>query len=176
MCIRDSTDAAQRHFVKTNTDKIGRSNLLEALPEWVRPARPSVKFDLTTPDLKQHSDAVHSKRTECAPGMNGIPYVVYKKCPAALSRLLNIIQRVWKEKTIPHSWQCGFVVLIPKATTRDLADPAEFRPIALINVEGRLFFTLAECRLSNYMLANGYMDSQIQKRLSSRNWWLCGAF
>ena len=95
--------------------------------------------------------------------MNGIPYVVYKKCPAALSRLLKIIQRVWKEKTIPHSWQCGFVVLIPKATTRDRADPAEFRPIALINVEGRLFFTLAEWRLSNYMLANAYMDSQIQK-------------
>ena len=156
-------DAAHRHFVKTNTDKNGRSNLLEALPEWVRPARPSVKFDLTTPDLKQLSDAVHSKRTKCAPGMNGIPYVVYKKCPAALSRLLKIIQRVWKEKTIPHSWQCGFVVLIPKATTRDRADPAEFRPIALINVEGRLFFTLAEWRLSNYMLANGYMDSQIQK-------------
>ena len=56
-------DAAHRHFVKTNTDKNGRSNLLEALPEWVRPARLSVKFDLTTPDLKQLSDAVHSKRT-----------------------------------------------------------------------------------------------------------------
>ena len=66
-------DAAHRHFVKTNTDKIGRSNLLEALPEWVRPARPSVKFDLTTPDLKQLSGAVHSKGTKCAPGMNSIP-------------------------------------------------------------------------------------------------------
>ena len=85
-------DAA--HFVKTNTDKIGRSNLLEASPEWARPARPSVKFDLTNPDLKQLSDAVYSKRTKCAPGMNGIPYVVYKKCPAALSCLLKIIQRV----------------------------------------------------------------------------------
>ena len=87
-------DAAHQHFVKTNTDKIGRSNLLEPLPEWVRPAKPSVKFDLTTPDLKQLSDAVHSKRTKCAPGMNSIPYVVYKMCPAALSRLLKIIQRV----------------------------------------------------------------------------------
>ena len=95
--------------------------------------------------------------------MNGIPYVVYKQCPAALSRLLKIIQRVWKEKTIPHSWQCGFVVLIPKATTRDFADPAEYRSIALINVEGHLFFALAEWRLSNYMLADGYMDGQIQK-------------
>ena len=153
---------AHTHFVKTNSDA-HRSVVLEPMPGWIRPPSPRIKFDESVPTAEQLADAVRGKRTKCSPGMNGITYLVYKKCPAAMSRLLVIIQRVWKEKEIPRSWQCGFVILIPKASTTNLSDPSEFRPIALINVEGRLLFTLMEWRLSNFMIKNGYMDSSLQK-------------
>ena len=142
--------------MKTNSDG-HRSVVLKPLPEWVRPASPKIKFEESVPTAQQLAQAVHSKRTRNAPGMNGIPYLVYKKCPAALARLLKIIHRVWKDKEIPRSWQCGFVILIPKSSTTTLSDPTEFRPIALINTEGRLFFTLMEWRLSNFMIKNGYI-------------------
>jgi hypothetical protein len=64
---------------------------------------------------------------------------------------------------VPVSWQRGFIILIPKSSTADLHDVAEFRPIALLNSEGRLFFTLMEWRLSDYMVSNGYLDSTLQK-------------
>ena len=118
------------------------------------------------------NDAVHTKRSKCAAGINAITYLVYKKCPAARCRLIKIMKRVWKEKVIPKSWQCGFIILIPKATTTDLNDPGEFRPIALINVEGRLFFTLMEWRLSDVQWVFRHCDTE---RISARGWWMCGA-
>ena len=69
---------------------------------------------------------------------------------------------------IPVSWQRGCIILIPKSSTKDLSDPSEFRPIALLNAEGRLFFTLMEWRLSDYMVSNGYLGSTVQKRVHER--------
>ena len=109
------------------------------------------------------SEQIRSKKTKSAPGMNAIPYVVYKKCPAILPFLLLIFGRVWSEGTVPVSWQRGVIILIPKGTTKDCSQPSEFRPIALLNAEGRLFFTLMEWRLSDYMIANNYLNSREQK-------------
>ena len=93
--------------------------------------------------------------------MNAIPFVVYKKCPKLLEILLRIMNRVWKEKKVPVSWQRAMVVLLAKSD--NLTDPGEFRPIALLNAEGRLFFTLMNWRLSSFMLGNGYIDREVQK-------------
>ena len=49
---------------------------------------------------------------------------------------------VWESKEIPWSWQCALVVLISKSEVLDT--PSEFRPIALLNAEGRLDFTLMQ--------------------------------
>ena len=53
------------------------------------------------------------------------------------------------------------VVLLSKSETLNL--PSKFRPIALLNAEGRLFFTLMKWRLSTYMFSNGYIDTKVQK-------------
>ena len=57
------------------------------------------------------------------------------------------------------------MVLISKSEVLDT--PSEFRPIALLNAEGRLFFTLMQWRLSDYMLKNGHIDSSVQKGFMS---------
>ena len=43
-----------------------------------------------------------------------------------------------------------------------MADPTECRPIDLLNSEGRLFFTLMEWRLTDYMIENRYFDTTVQ--------------
>ena len=155
-------DEAYRHFTKTNTDN-DRSAVLQPLAGWKRPPEPTHAFQSLPPTLEQLKAAVACKKSKCAPGINAIPYIVYKKCPEILRFLLQIFKRVWKDKAIPVSWQRGVIVLIPKSSTTDLADPKEFRPIALLNSEGRLFFTLMEWRLSDYMIRNGYFDTAVQK-------------
>lgn len=156
------SDAAWAHFNKTNSDA-ERSNVLEAMTGWVRPDLPTFAFEMEEPSQQNLKDAVRSKKTKCAPGMNGIPYLVYKKCPELLASLILIFKRVWKERVVPQRWQCGFIILIPKGTTKDTSDPSEFRPITMLNAEGRLFFTLMEWRLTTYMTSNGYIDATIQK-------------
>ena len=155
-------NTAYEHFTATNKDDT-RAEALTAMPGWKRPNRPKHKFLKSAPTRKNLEEAVRCKKSKCAPGINGIPYLVYKKCPGVLKFLLDIMTRVWKEKKIPVSWQRGFIILIPKSSTGDLNDPSEFRPIALLNSEGRLFFTLMEWRLSDYMVKNGYLDSRVQK-------------
>jgi hypothetical protein len=109
---------------------------------------------------------VRKKRNKNAPGINGIPFLVYKKCPKVLKILLEIMNRVWSEKVVPHSWQQAVIVLLAKSD--ELNKPSEFRPIALLNAEGRLFFTLMNWRLSAYMLNNGYIDVSVQKGFIER--------
>ena len=58
---------------------------------------------------------------------------------------------------MPISWQCALVVLLSKSDGLD--DPSEFRPIALLNAEGRLFFTLVQWKLSSYFVGNGYITT-----------------
>ena len=77
---------AYQHFAKTNTDK-DRSAVLQPLAGWERPPRPAHVFQFSEPTLEQLKAAVACKKSKCAPGINAIPYVVYKKCPAILKFL-----------------------------------------------------------------------------------------
>ena len=38
-----------------------------------------------------------------------------------------------------------------------------FRPISLLNVEGKIFFGVFAKRLTTFLLANGYIDTSVQK-------------
>lgn len=52
-------------------------------------------------------------------------------------------------------------VLIPKE--KDASDISQFRPICLLNVEGKTFFSVIAQRLSAYLEKNKYVDTYIQK-------------
>ena len=109
---------------------------------------------------------VDKRKNKNAPGLNAIPFVVYKMCPKVLPVLLQIMNRVWEERTVPTSWQRALVVLLAKSDVLD--DPSEFRPIALLNAEGRLFFSIMNVRLSDYMRKNKYIDVSVQKGFMER--------
>ena len=151
---------AEEYFKPLYSDA-KRDTKYKAPPGCVRPIKPKFKFDLSPPTVAQLKKAVLKKWNRNAPGLNAIPFVVYKKCDKVLDILAQIMRRVWEEKVIPKSWQRAIVVLLAKS--EDLASPGEFRPIALLNAEGRLFFTLMNARLSSFMLKNRYINTRIQK-------------
>jgi len=59
------------------------------------------------------------------------------------------------------SWQIARIKLLSKGS--DLSHPSLMRPISILNVEGRIFFTIYQQRLSSYLLNNNYIQRKVQK-------------
>ena len=97
-------------------------------------------------------------------GMNGLSYVLYKRCPFAADLLFRVVQRVWEDKRVPHSWQMARITLLSKSDKEeDHAKPDMFRPIAVGNTDGKVFFSLVNCRFTEFMLGNKFINTSIQK-------------
>ncbi|GFN88311.1 reverse transcriptase [Plakobranchus ocellatus] len=52
-------------------------------------------------------------------------------------------------------------VYIPKEQESKLIN--QFRPISLLNVEGKIFFSVMASRLTKYLTENGYINTSVQK-------------
>ena len=122
---------------------------------------PSVPFPKQTPSFEEFGNCVRRARNGSAPGPNGIPYVVWKYCPSLKRRLYTICQKVWSTGKTPSSWSQAVIVLFHKSGTT--SDPTNFRPIALSNCDGKLFFSLLSKSFTSYMIRNEYFDKQTQK-------------
>ena len=67
----------------------------------------------------------------------------------------------WKNQVIPSEWQRAVTVFIPKE--QNSSTISQFRSIALLNVEGKIFFSILAKRLTSYLTSNGYIDTSCQK-------------
>ena len=105
-----------------------------------------------------------TRRNASAPGLNGIPYKVYKKCPKTSKFLFKIFQACFKRCQIPIQWRSAQEIFIPKVSTPSNTKISDFRPIALLNVEGKLFFSLISKRLETHLICNNkFINNSIQK-------------
>ena len=121
----------------------------------------SVEFDNSLPSWRAFNKRLRKTRSKSAPGPNGVPYLVYKRCPGVARLLWSYLRGMWKNNTMSESWRKAEGIFIPK---EDGATSVEkFRTISLLNVEGKLYFALQADRLVTYTLANGYIDTSIQK-------------
>ena len=100
-------------------------------------------------------------RSCSAPGPNCLPYKVYKHCPTLLRKLWLLLKVIWRKGTIPPEWQTAEGIFTPKE--KDSKDVTQFRTISLLNVEGKIFFSVLSRRLSSYLLNNKYIDTAVQR-------------
>ena len=154
-------EVADDFFRKTYENVPMRERIYEPFPGLQRPTAPSVMFNTKVPSDQELSVTTRKKKNGSSPGFNGISYLVYKKCSHIRKKLLAIIQRVWKEKRIPLSWRIGRVTEIPKE--EDTSHPSLMRPITVLNVEGRLFWSIFQTRLADFVIGNNYISNTIQK-------------
>lgn len=73
----------------------------------------------------------------------------------------KLMRVVWQKKEIPTSWQRAGGILIPKE--KDSSEIGQFRQISLLNVEGKIFFSVVAHRLAGYLQRNHLIDTSIQK-------------
>ena len=72
-----------------------------------------------------------------------------------------LLKVAWKNNLVAPSWQVAWIRLLQKSD--DTSHPSKMRPICILNVEGRIFFTIVNKRLANFLLSNGYIDFLVQK-------------
>ena len=134
---------------------------LEGLPPTPKVKR---KFPTGGFDRSQFLTAVKKKRNKSAPGLNRIPYTVYKKCSNLADYLFIIINTAYLSKCVPLRWRASMENYIPKVPHPKADTIGDFRSIALSNVEGKLFWSLMANRLFSHFLGeNKLINKSIQK-------------
>ena len=124
-----------------------RDHTFTPLPEMKRPSAPLHMFSEDPPSPREIMEVLKLKRNGAAPGPNGISYIPYKRCPALLSTLHAIFAKVWKTRDVPASWSSAAIILLAKS--QKTSEPGEFRPIALTNTIGKIFFSVFSKRRSS---------------------------
>ena len=153
-------DELEQHLLKTYSGA-GRFEPLPDIEGVTFSSAPGVEFDCKPPRLAEIQQIVHKARIKSAPGPNGIPYLVYKKCPGVLKKLHGLLVNAWRQKHVSDEWNQADGVYIPKEKNSKGID--KFRPISLLNVEGKIFFSVLAARLTKFLISNGYVDTSIQK-------------
>ena len=158
--IASSKQETEEHLKRAHGDK-GSNQDKDAPEDLHQYEEPATDFDDSLPTWKEFDERLRKARNSSAPGPNGVPYLVYKRCPG-LARLLWLnIRGMWRKNAVSRAWREAEGVFIPKED--GAKEVGKFRTISLLNVEGKLFFALKAKRLVNYALANKFIDTSIQK-------------
>jgi hypothetical protein len=104
---------------------------------------------------------VTKARAGSAPGPSGTTYKIYKCCPLLLKRLSKLLRTLWKKKLEPGLWTLAEGCFVPKELNSTRLD--QFREISLLDVEGKIFWSIIAKRLATYLLANEFIDPSVQK-------------
>ena len=101
--------------------------------DFCKPNCPEKSFDIRLISYEEVYKKIRSTRNHSAPSpLDGIPYIVLKKCQSLIPALLNLFNNCWLSCTVPRQWKVGVIRLIPKSSaTESPSDPINFRPIAL---------------------------------------------
>ena len=111
---------------------------LEGLPEKPPLLKPFPTNCLSFEDFFQ---ILSTRRNASAPGLNEIPYKVCKKCLKINKFLFKFFLSCMNKGRIPLQWRSAKEIYIPKVNPPTTHNISDFRPIALLNVEGKLFFS-----------------------------------
>ena len=110
-----------------------------------------------------------TQRNASAPRLNRIPYKVYKRCPKINKFLFKIFLSCISKGIIPPQWQIAKEMYIPKVKPPTEHNISDFCPIALVNVEGKLFFSLVSRCLETHLISNNkFINKLVQKGCMER--------
>ena len=134
---------------------------LEGLP---KPPCVKKKFPIGSFLKLTFQSVLKKKRNKSAPGINRIPYTVYKRCENLADYLFLILNECNLKKYVPIEWRIAMETYIPKVEKPVPNCIGDFRPIALANVEGKIFWSLISRRLISHLVWNNkIIDTSVQK-------------
>ncbi|KAG0933735.1 hypothetical protein G6F32_010970 [Rhizopus arrhizus] len=156
-----------------DVDEVNR--LLDAIPNETKISKQQAAALISAPTeidliaLLSHSPAGKS------PGMDGIPFEVYKHLASNSKPFLDLFHRIVLDAfqgIFPPSWQQTRMVLLFKKGDPQLL--SNWRPLSLINTDAKIFTKLLANRFNKLLpqLINPYQTGFLPNRLISDNgWW-----
>ena len=158
--MKSSKTDVENHLHKAHSDQ-RKDEEREIQEDLVEYEEPFVEFNNNPPSWGEFNKRLQKTRSKSSPGPNGVPYLVYKRCPGLARLLHSYLRGMWKNNEMSESWRKAEGIFIPKEDGATLVE--KHRTISLLNVEGKLYFALRADRLVAYALANKYIDTSIQK-------------
>ena len=105
------------------------------LPQLFPEEKDSLDAPITEAEVRT---AIKGMKTVNSPGIDGFPVEYYKRHVDVLCPFLTeVFQQAFQYGTLPESLNKAIISLIPKKD-KDTTDPANYRPISLINVDCKI--------------------------------------
>ena len=155
-----SAAQAEEYFVNTYRDK-DRNYSYSAPPGLSRPQLPVHFFAMRCPTMSEIDKSVRKKRNAASPGLNGIPYIAFKKCASLRHFIFKLGKKIWQTQDVPANWAEAFITLLFKGG--NLSNVTDFRPIAITSTAGKIFFSILSDKLQIYLTKNNYISKSVQK-------------
>ena len=108
---------------------------------------------VTEREIRLLLDAASKRRSD--PGPNGVHYHILGKSAGVLcARLSGLYTACFREATFPTPWKEANLVLFEKPG-RNPTTPSAYRPICLLDVEGKLFERVIASRVDEHIRSGG---------------------
>ena len=160
--LESSKEEVEQHLKAAHGRKEGpEEKQMPEDTETEKQEQPEFEYDDTPPTWHQFNRILRKTRNKSSPGPNGVPYLVYKRCPGVARQLYSYLKGMWRKNIISRTWRKAEGIFIPKV--ENAKEVGKFRTISLLNVEGKLFFALKAERMTEYCMKNKFIDSSIQK-------------
>ena len=121
-------------------------NVIIKIPQW--PLASGLDEVLTTAEIQK---AINQMSNEKAPGTDGIPAEVFKKCSSCfLPHLVDLFEAIWNEAAVPQDFKDATIVHIYKREgDRSCCD--NYRDISLLSTAGKILARVLLNRLSDHV-------------------------
>jgi hypothetical protein len=145
------------NFFASNYRDEKRGTTYSKMESMISPNLPSFLISELCPSLTELRASARQKRNAAAPGLNGLSYVLYKRCPCVLPVVHKIVQKVWRTNSFPSGWATAFIRLLPKS--QKLTEPGEFRPM---NTVSKIFLSVVGPSLLWFKMGTFHLFKKVQ--------------
>jgi hypothetical protein len=109
--------------------------------------------------LAEVKDAVTKAKLRKATGVDDIPAEVLKN-DSCIQMLHKLIQWCFDKGIVPDEWNRGIICPIPKSSSNDPYVPTNYRGITLISVPCKIYCSILNKRLSNWLELNNILADE----------------
>ena len=116
-----------------------------------------INCEFTAPELMR---AIRNLKKKKSPGVDTIPNEVLQQ-PSLSRCLVTLFNFCFFNHMIPEDWSNCIITPIPKSSLKDPFTPINYRGIALLSCVGKLYSSVLNFRLTNYLdTTNSLSDCQ----------------
>ena len=148
------------HIRKTYSDPL-RDESLPPMDGLKHPSSPGIQFQLGKLKEKELHDFVRKSRAKSAPGGDEVSYKVYKYCDRLRHKLFLLLRELWEKEGLVDDWCNAEGIYLPKEENSEAI--GDFRPISILNVDGKIYMGIIAKRTVDYLQSNGYINESVQK-------------